>query len=83
MYAALLGRQLDAVVFGAPALKYFAAHEGRGKVRMAGDEFRKGDLGLVLPLNSPLRKRIDNAIVAMKEDGAYQRIYEKWFGGGL
>lgn len=81
MYAALLDRQVDAVVFGAPALKYFAAHEGRGQVRMAGDEFRKGDLGLVLPLNSPLRKRIDNAIVAMKEDGAYQRIYEKWFGG--
>jgi polar amino acid transport system substrate-binding protein len=81
LYAALLGGRVDAVVWGAPALRYHAAHDGRGKVRLAGPEFRKGDLGFVVPLNSPLRKDISRAILAMREDGAYQRIHEKWFGG--
>ena len=81
MYAALLGGRVDAVVWGAPALQYHAAHDGRGKVRMVGPEFRKGDLGFLVPLNSPLRKRIDTALLAVKEDGSYQRIYQRWFGG--
>ncbi len=81
MYAALLSRQLDAVALGAPALQYYAAHDGLGKVRTVGPEFKKGNYGFVVPLNSPLRKRIDTALLALQEDGTYQRIYEKWFGG--
>jgi polar amino acid transport system substrate-binding protein len=81
MYTALLSRQVDAVALGAPALQYYAAHDGLGKVMMVGPEFKKGSFGFVLPLNSPLRKKIDSALVALQEDGSYQRIYEKWFGG--
>ena len=61
-------------------LKYYAAHEGAGKVRVVGPEFRRGDLGFVVRLNSPLRKRIDSALVTLHDDGTYERIYEKWFG---
>ena len=30
--------------------------------------------------NSPLRREVDHVLVSMREDGAYQRIYDKWFG---
>jgi polar amino acid transport system substrate-binding protein len=81
MYSALLSGEVDAVVYGAPALKYFASHEGLGRVRLAGAEFRKADLGFVFPLGSPLRKRVSTALLSMKEDGTYQRIRDRWFGG--
>ena len=68
------------MVLGAPALQYHAAHEGLGKVRVVGPEFKKGDVGFVVPLGSPLRRRISSTLLMLKEDGSYQRIHEKWFG---
>jgi polar amino acid transport system substrate-binding protein len=29
--------------------------------------------------NSPLRKQVNNALLALREDGTYQQIYDKWF----
>jgi ABC-type amino acid transport substrate-binding protein len=49
MYSALLSGQVDAVVFTAPALQCYAAHDGVGKVRTVGPEFKKGDVGFVVP----------------------------------
>jgi len=80
-YEALQRGEVDAVVLGAPALRYHATHAGKGKVQLVGPEFRKADYGFLVPLNSPQRKRISNALLAMREDGTFQRIYEKWFGG--
>lgn len=80
MYKALLDGDAEAVLFSAPTLKHFAAHDGTGLVRLVGPEFRKSDLGIVLPLNDPLRKRINAQLLSFMEDGTYQVIYEKWFG---
>ncbi len=80
MFSALLSGKAEAVVSVAPTLQYFAAHDGAGRVRMVGPEFRKEDLMFVVPLNSTLRRRVNGALVAIHEDGTYQRVYEKWFG---
>ena len=80
VYSALLSGRVDAVVLPAPVLRYYAAHDGVGKVRMVGPEFRKSDAAFVVPLNSPLRRKVDSALVILHEDGTYQRLYEKWFG---
>jgi polar amino acid transport system substrate-binding protein len=80
MYSALLSGKADAVVMAAPVLRYYAAHEGVGKVRMVGPEFRKSDAAFVVPLNSPLRRKVNSALASLHDDGTYQRIYEKWFG---
>ena len=34
----------------------------------------------MVQLNSPLRKSIDGALLALREDGTYQKLYDKWFG---
>ena len=77
---ALLHDSVDAVVFDAPVLLYFAGHEGRGRVRIAGPVFHKEDCGIVFPDNSPWRRKVDGALLALREDGTYAQIYEKWFG---
>ncbi|MGO9066187.1 MAG: transporter substrate-binding domain-containing protein [Myxococcaceae bacterium] len=80
LFSALLSGKVQAVVAAAPPLRYFAAHDGLGKVRLVGPEFRKEDLMFVVPLNSPLRRRVNAALVALHDEGNYQRLYEKWFG---
>lgn len=79
-YAALLAQTVDAVVFDAPVLRYYAAHEGKGRVRTVGDIFHKEDYGIVFPTNSPLRKQTNEVLLALREDGTYGRLYDKWFG---
>jgi len=80
MFQALLDKKVDAVLLGAPVLRYYAAHEGAGLVRTVGPEFQKRDIGFLFPADSPLRKPVNSALVAMHEDGTYDRIYQKWFG---
>ncbi len=78
-YEALLQGQADAVVFDAPVLLYYASHEGKGKVQVIGTVFRKENYGILLPTNSPYRKPINEALLTLRENGTYQKLYQKWF----
>jgi polar amino acid transport system substrate-binding protein len=80
-YQALLDKRADAVVFDAPVLLYYAAHDGKGRVQVVGSVFRKEDYGIVFRSNSPLRRQVDSVLLALREDGTYQQLYDKWFGG--
>jgi len=78
-YQALVNKEADAVVFDAPILLYYAANEGKGRVHMVGLPFRKEDYGIVFQAGNPLRKQVNNTLLAMREDGSYQQIFDKWF----
>jgi polar amino acid transport system substrate-binding protein len=71
----------DAVVYDAPVLLYYAAHDGKGKVQVVGSIFRKESYGILFPSNSPYRKRVNEALLKLRENGAYDQLYKKWFGG--
>lgn len=73
----------DAVVFDAPALRYYVAHRGDGVAVMAGPVFQEEDQGFVFQVNSPLRKPINQTLFQMREDGTYSLIKEKWFGDDI
>jgi len=62
-------------------LLYFASHEGKGKVQVVGPIFRKENYGIVFPDKSPLRKRVNEALLKLRENGTYDQLYKKWFGG--
>jgi polar amino acid transport system substrate-binding protein len=78
-YEALQGKKADAVVFDAPVLLFYAANEGKGKVEVVGSIFRDENYGIVLPNNSPYRKKINSVLLSLKENGTYQELYQKWF----
>ena len=71
----------DAVVYDAPVLQYYASHEGRAKVQVVGSVFRKESYGIQFPKESPLRKPVNEALLRMHENGTYDRLQTKWFGG--
>jgi polar amino acid transport system substrate-binding protein len=79
-YQALERGQADAVVYDAPVLLYYAAHEGKGKTQVVGTIFRKESYGIVFPSNSRYRKPINEALLLLKEKGVYDQLYKKWFG---
>ncbi|HEY1235799.1 MAG TPA: transporter substrate-binding domain-containing protein, partial [Candidatus Binatia bacterium] len=60
---------------------YYTAHEGKGRAQTVGPMFRKENYGIVFPSNSPLRKRVNEELLKLKESGTYDQLYVKWFGG--
>lgn len=80
-YQALQQGQVNAVVYDAPVLLYYASHEGKGKVQTVGAIFRKENYGIAFPDKSPLRKRVNEVLLKLKENGTYEKLYTKWFGG--
>jgi polar amino acid transport system substrate-binding protein len=81
-FKALLDKQADAVVFDSPVLLYYAANEGKGRVHLVGAPFRKEDYGIVFRPGNPLRRQVNATLLGMREDGSYQRIYDRWFSTG-
>ena len=79
-YRALRERSFDAVVFDAPVLEHYVAHQGAGVAVTVGPIFQKEDYGLVLALGSDLRKPVDQTLLSMREDGTYDVIFQRWFG---
>jgi polar amino acid transport system substrate-binding protein len=78
-YDLVLNGQVDAVVFDAPVLLYYASHEGKGKVQTVGSVFENENYGIVFAANSPYRRQINNALLKLLENGTYQDLYKKWF----
>ncbi len=72
--------RVDAVVFDAPVLQYYAANEGVHTVMTSGAPFHMESYGIALPEGSPYREDVDQAILAMMESGEYDTLYATWFG---
>jgi len=72
---------LSGLVRCAPLLLYYAAHDARGRVKTVGSDFNIGPIAIMMQLDSPLRRKIDLALIPLRENGTYHQIYDKWFGG--
>ena len=71
---------VDALVYDAPVLLYYASHDGRGKVQVVGPVFRKADYGILFASGSALRKPVNAALLKLRETGAYRTLHANWFG---
>ncbi len=71
--------KLDAAVHDAPLIQYYVANDGFGKVRTVGSIFQKDSYAIALPSGSSLRSEINIALLTLRENGTYEKIYNKWF----
>ncbi len=71
---------IDAVVFDAPILSYYVAHEGADIGALAGSVFLRENYGIAFPTGSPLVEDVNQALLALRENGTYDTIYREWFG---
>ncbi|MDM0073243.1 transporter substrate-binding domain-containing protein [Variovorax sp. J2P1-59] len=75
----LMHGKVQALVFDAPTLQYWAARSGKHSLQVVGPLFRPEKYGIVVALGSPLRKRINEALLEVYQDGTYEQIHERWF----
>ena len=78
----LMQGELQAIVFDAPTLRYWAARRGNGRLQVVGPVFQPEKYGIAVPQHSPLRERVDEALLAMYADGTYEDIHSRWFAPG-
>ncbi len=78
-FDALDAGEVDGVVFDAPILQYYATHAGQGKAAVVGDVFRPENYGIAFPVGSPLRKRVNEALLTLAEQGRIAELDKKWF----
>ncbi len=76
-------KETVAVVYDKPALEYFASNNKTNKYEVVGGAFTTEDYGIALPSNSPLRKKINEELLKMYQNGDYETIRAKWFGKGV
>ncbi len=80
MLAAFEEKHLDAVVFDAPILAYYANTRGRGEATMAGQVFLRENYGIAMPTDSPLIEEINQSLLKLRENGTFESIRYHWFG---
>lgn len=79
MLTAFETSDLDAIVFDAPILAFYANQSG-GKAEMIGSVFLRENYGIALPSNSDLAEPLNLSLLRLRENGTYQRLERKWFG---
>ena len=79
-YKKLLQGEVEAVVFDAPAILYYVQNEGAGKVEVIGPLFDIQYYGFLFPEGSQLREPVNRALLKLRTNGTYDRLYNKWFG---
>jgi polar amino acid transport system substrate-binding protein len=76
---ALINDQVGAVIIDAPIAKYFANNEAKGKVTES-ITLNTEHYSIAFPLSSNIRKEINQAILAIEQDGTMKELTTKWFG---
>lgn len=79
-YSLLLSKKVDAVVFDAPTLLYYATNEGKGKVVVSKEMFDRQDYGFAFPEGSLQRERFNRTLLKLQESGFYRELHKKYFG---
>lgn len=79
-YSQLEAGYVDAVVYDAPVLQHYARKKGHGRVQVVGKIFQEQSYGIAFQIASPLREKVNIALLKLVENGEYKKIYNKWFG---
>ena len=78
-YRLLTRGTIDAIVYDAPVLQYYAATDGYGRVVVVGAPFKREDYGIALPPGSPYEEQINKALLELKVNGTYEELENRWF----
>lgn len=80
LLAAFETGDLDAVVFDAPILAWYANTAGRGTAELVGPVFLRENYAIALPSGSALAEPLNQSLLRLRENGTYEAIRLKWFG---
>lgn len=77
---ALKKEEVNAVVYDAPVLKYEAGKLHDDKLQVVGPVFERQNYAFALQQDSPLRERLNQALLKLTEQGVGAELRQKFFG---
>lgn len=77
---AVARRQVDAMVYDAPILRYIAQTEMGGAIRILHATFDHEDYGLIIPQGSRLREPINRALLTITREPGWQDVLRSYLG---
>lgn len=80
-YALLDAREVQAIVYDYPVLLYRLSQYPHRDYTIPGGPFYNEEYGIAFPEGSPLREDINRALLRLVENGTYDQIYARWYGG--
>jgi ABC-type amino acid transport substrate-binding protein len=80
LHERLLSGEVSAFVFDSPTILYYARNKGEGKVSVVGPLFDIQYYGFLFPQGSELRESVNRALLKLRTNGTYDKLYYKWFG---
>lgn len=78
--AAVREGRADSVVYDSPILAHYVEEHPESAVSIVGPIFEHQYYGFALPSDSPLREKINQALLILDESGDLARLNQKWFG---
>jgi len=78
--SALKAGQARAVVYDAPMMEYYLNQHADSTLQLVGPMFDRQNYGIGLQEGSPLRERLNRALLALNERGLLDDLRKKWFG---
>jgi len=75
----LMQGEVQAVVLSAAILQYLAAQPANRALQVVGPVFQPYKIAIAVTNGSSLRKPINEALLAMYQDGTYEDIHARWF----
>jgi ABC-type amino acid transport substrate-binding protein len=77
---ALVQRQINAIVYDAPILRYYDNAHPELPITEVGPVFQQKKYGFALPIGSPLRLEVNEQLLQLTENGTISRLNSKYFG---
>lgn len=78
-YLELRTGRVDAAMHDTPNILYYIKTAGNGQVKRTGPNLDAQSYGIGFPSGSPLRDKVNVALLELIESGEYAEIYQKWF----
>jgi ABC-type amino acid transport substrate-binding protein len=71
--------ELKAVIYDSPMLRYYLSTHPDTPLKVTGELFERQNYGFALPLGSPYRKQINEALLKLQLQGFRAQLEKKWF----
>jgi len=79
IYRDVKNELIDAAILDTEQVQYYIANAGDGRIKAIEGIFQHKNYGFALPIGSDLQNEIDIALDALRENGQYKKIHDKWF----
>ena len=80
VFMELKNKGVDAVIIDLPVAAYYLTQGGKDSAKLVGKAMDAESYGFAVNKGNNLAAEVNNALVELKKDGTYDKIYKTWFG---